>query len=183
MPVPSISPAPIISRSFNGSTRTINLQLAVSQRSDARLISRWYAAQFSCSLPATTRLLLPNSCWPPDILLAVRSVKSARRSWLARISGCSWEQPPSYILGPRSRAGSRHPEWLCRTSRHSRSRTNQRPPLSHGGASCKQTSGEFPRARGAFHERADALFDAGDSFFSSRRVQFAVLPVRHAIPA
>src|SRR5215472_4372410 len=39
MPVPSISPAPIISRSFNGSTRTINLQLAVSQRSDARLIS------------------------------------------------------------------------------------------------------------------------------------------------
>jgi pimeloyl-ACP methyl ester carboxylesterase len=35
-----ISPAPIISRSFNGSIKTINLQLAVSQRSDARLISQ-----------------------------------------------------------------------------------------------------------------------------------------------
>jgi len=70
---------------------------------DAGLI----AAQFSCSLPATTRLLLPNSCWLPDILLAVRSVKSARRSWLARISGCSWEQPRCDKLGPRSRAGSR----------------------------------------------------------------------------
>src|SRR5262249_14604520 len=62
--------------------------------------------------PATTRLLLPNSCWPPDILLVVRSVKSAQRSWLVRISGCSWEQPPSYILGPRSRAGSRRPDMV-----------------------------------------------------------------------
>jgi putative tryptophan/tyrosine transport system substrate-binding protein len=33
------------------------------------------------------------------------------------------------------------------------------------------------------HERADALFVAGDGFFASRRVQFAVLAVRHAIPA
>jgi putative ABC transport system substrate-binding protein len=32
-------------------------------------------------------------------------------------------------------------------------------------------------------ERTDALFVAGDAFFSSRRVQFAVLAVRHAIPA
>jgi putative ABC transport system substrate-binding protein len=32
-------------------------------------------------------------------------------------------------------------------------------------------------------ERADALFVAGDSFFSTRRVQFAILAVRHAIPA
>jgi putative ABC transport system substrate-binding protein len=32
-------------------------------------------------------------------------------------------------------------------------------------------------------ERADALFVAGDAFFSSRRVQFALLAVRHAIPA
>src|SRR5262249_60825284 len=86
-----------------------SLRLAVLQRSDARLTSRRYEAHFSCSRPATTRLLLPNSCWPPDILLVVRSVKSARRSWLVRISGCSWEQPPSYILGPRSRAGSRPP--------------------------------------------------------------------------
>src|SRR5262249_20237528 len=87
-----------------------SLRLAVLQRSDARLTSRRYEAHFSCSRPATTRLLLPNSCWPPDILLVVRSVKSARRSWLVRISGCSWEQPPSYILGPRSRAGSRPPD-------------------------------------------------------------------------
>src|SRR5262249_37947951 len=32
-------------------------------------------------------------------------------------------------------------------------------------------------------EPADALFVAGDGFFASRRVQFAVLAVRHAIPA
>jgi ABC-type uncharacterized transport system substrate-binding protein len=32
-------------------------------------------------------------------------------------------------------------------------------------------------------ERADALLVPGDGFFSSRRVQFAVLAVRHAIPA
>jgi putative tryptophan/tyrosine transport system substrate-binding protein len=32
-------------------------------------------------------------------------------------------------------------------------------------------------------ERADALFVAGDAFFSSRRVQFALLAVRHAVPA
>jgi putative ABC transport system substrate-binding protein len=32
-------------------------------------------------------------------------------------------------------------------------------------------------------EPADALFVAGDALFSSRRVQFAVLAVRHAIPA
>jgi hypothetical protein len=32
-------------------------------------------------------------------------------------------------------------------------------------------------------EPADALFVAGDGFFTSRRVQFAVLAVRHAIPA
>src|SRR5262249_10188021 len=109
---PSISPAPIISRSFNGSIRTISLRLAALQRSDARLTSRKYEVHFSCSGPATTRLLLPNSCWPPDTLLVVRSVKSSRRSWLVRISGCSWEQPPSYILGPRSRAGSRRPDMV-----------------------------------------------------------------------
>jgi len=33
------------------------------------------------------------------------------------------------------------------------------------------------------HERADALFVAGDGFFTSRRVQFATLAMRHAIPA
>ena len=32
-------------------------------------------------------------------------------------------------------------------------------------------------------KRADALLVAGDAFFSSRRVQFALLAVRHAIPA
>jgi ABC-type uncharacterized transport system substrate-binding protein len=32
-------------------------------------------------------------------------------------------------------------------------------------------------------ERADALFIAGEAFFSSRRVQLAVLAVRHTIPA
>jgi putative ABC transport system substrate-binding protein len=35
----------------------------------------------------------------------------------------------------------------------------------------------------AGRERADALLVAGDGFFASRRVQFAVLTVRHAIPA
>jgi len=59
---------------------------------------------------ATTRLLRPNSCWPPDILLAVTGIKSARKSCLALTSGCSWEQPPSSIHGPRSRAGSWRPE-------------------------------------------------------------------------
>jgi putative ABC transport system substrate-binding protein len=33
------------------------------------------------------------------------------------------------------------------------------------------------------HERADALVVAGDGFFNSRRVQLAMLAVRHAIPA
>ena len=32
-------------------------------------------------------------------------------------------------------------------------------------------------------DRADALLVAGDGFFSSRRVQFATLTARHAIPA
>ena len=32
-------------------------------------------------------------------------------------------------------------------------------------------------------ERANALFVAGEAFFTSRRVQFAVLAVRHTIPA
>ena len=32
-------------------------------------------------------------------------------------------------------------------------------------------------------DAADALLVAGDGFFISRRVQFAVLAVRHAIPA
>src|SRR5262249_27532539 len=111
---PSISPAPIILRSCNGSIKTISLQPAVSQRSDARSISRWCEARFSCSRPATTRSSLPNSCSPPDISSAARSLKSARRSWLARISGCSWEQPPCGRLGRRSRAGSRAAEELCR---------------------------------------------------------------------
>src|SRR5262249_42041910 len=33
------------------------------------------------------------------------------------------------------------------------------------------------------HERPDALFVAGDSFFGTRRVQFANLAARHAMPA
>jgi putative tryptophan/tyrosine transport system substrate-binding protein len=33
------------------------------------------------------------------------------------------------------------------------------------------------------HDRADALFVAGDAFFTSRRVQFATLATRHGIPA
>ena len=33
------------------------------------------------------------------------------------------------------------------------------------------------------HERADALFVAPDAFLVSRRVQFATLAARHAIPA
>src|SRR5260370_280722 len=99
---------------------------------DAGLI----AARFSCSLPATTRLLLPNSCWPPDILLAVRSVKSARRSWLARISGCSWEQPPSYILGPRSRAGSRLFEGGARLQANPFSKNTNQRAVGDGASVC-----------------------------------------------
>jgi hypothetical protein len=32
-------------------------------------------------------------------------------------------------------------------------------------------------------ERADALFVAADGFFNSRRIQLAMLAVRHAVPA
>jgi hypothetical protein len=60
--------------------------------------------------PIDLSMLRPNSCWPPEILLAVTGIKSARKSCLARTSGCSWEQPPSSIHGPRSRAGSWRPE-------------------------------------------------------------------------
>ena len=46
------------------------------------------------------------------------------------------------------------------------------------------TSREIEAAVATFvRERADALFVAGDGFFIARRVQFATLATRHAIPA
>jgi ABC-type uncharacterized transport system substrate-binding protein len=46
------------------------------------------------------------------------------------------------------------------------------------------TSGEIDAAFATFaRERTDALFVAPDSFFTSRRVQFAIMAARHAIPA
>jgi putative ABC transport system substrate-binding protein len=46
------------------------------------------------------------------------------------------------------------------------------------------TSGEIDAAFATFaRERTDALFVAPDSFFTSRRVQFAIVAARHAIPA
>jgi len=46
------------------------------------------------------------------------------------------------------------------------------------------TPGEIDAAFAAFvRERADALFIAGDAFFTSRRVQIATLAVRDRIPA
>ena len=46
------------------------------------------------------------------------------------------------------------------------------------------TSREIDAAFATFvRERPDALFVGGDAFFTSRRVQFAPLAARHAIPA
>jgi putative ABC transport system substrate-binding protein len=46
------------------------------------------------------------------------------------------------------------------------------------------TAAEIDAAFAAFgHERADALFIAGDAFFASRSVQIATLAVRDRIPA
>jgi putative tryptophan/tyrosine transport system substrate-binding protein len=46
------------------------------------------------------------------------------------------------------------------------------------------TSGEIDAAFAALaHERPDALFVAGDAFFTSRRVQIAALAAEHKIPA
>jgi putative tryptophan/tyrosine transport system substrate-binding protein len=46
------------------------------------------------------------------------------------------------------------------------------------------TSGEIDEAFATFaRERTDALFVAPDPFFTSRRVQFAIMAARHAIPA
>jgi putative ABC transport system substrate-binding protein len=46
------------------------------------------------------------------------------------------------------------------------------------------TIGEIDAAFATFaRERTDALFVAPDSFFTSRRVQFAIMAARHAIPA
>jgi hypothetical protein len=46
------------------------------------------------------------------------------------------------------------------------------------------TSGEIEATFATLgRERADALFVANDALFTSRRVQFALLAVRHAIPA
>jgi ABC-type uncharacterized transport system substrate-binding protein len=46
------------------------------------------------------------------------------------------------------------------------------------------TSGEIDEAFATFaRERTDALFVAPDSFFTSRRVQFAIMAARYAIPA
>jgi putative tryptophan/tyrosine transport system substrate-binding protein len=46
------------------------------------------------------------------------------------------------------------------------------------------TSGEIDDAFATFaRERTDALFVAPDSFFTNRRVQFAIMAARHAIPA
>jgi putative ABC transport system substrate-binding protein len=46
------------------------------------------------------------------------------------------------------------------------------------------TSGEIDEAFATFaRERTDALFVAPDTFFTSRRVQFAIMAARHAIPA
>jgi putative ABC transport system substrate-binding protein len=47
-----------------------------------------------------------------------------------------------------------------------------------------RTSGEIDEAFAAFaRERVDALFVGPDPFFNNRRVQFAIMAVRHAIPA
>jgi putative ABC transport system substrate-binding protein len=47
-----------------------------------------------------------------------------------------------------------------------------------------RTSGEIEAAFATIgRDRADALFVAADGFFASRRVQFATLAARHAIPA
>src|SRR5262249_60644407 len=46
------------------------------------------------------------------------------------------------------------------------------------------TSGEIDEAFATFaRERTDALFVAPDTFFTSRRVQFAIMAARHVIPA
>jgi ABC-type uncharacterized transport system substrate-binding protein len=47
-----------------------------------------------------------------------------------------------------------------------------------------RTSGEIDEALATFARgRTDALFVAPDTFFTSRRVQFAIMAARHAIPA
>ena len=46
------------------------------------------------------------------------------------------------------------------------------------------TSREIDAAFATFvRERPDALFVGGDAFFTSRRVQLAILAARHAVPA
>jgi putative ABC transport system substrate-binding protein len=56
----------------------------------------------------------------------------------------------------------------------------RRPRSSSASAKTREIEAAFAVL---VRDRADALFVAGDTFFVSRRVQFATLAARHGIPA